>query len=392
MADLTQSSATTATTTPQYYTDYISNLARAGTQYGVGGTNAPEYVQATPNQNAAFTKVATNAGNYMGDLTGAGSLLTQGGNVDITGAANPYLKAAGTSGLTAADPYLTSGTTGADSLVSNYMNPYVKSVVDQIRLANQQNIAQNLSPGITAGAVGSGQFGSQRGANALALGISNANIGALGQQSTALQAGYSDALKAAMQQRANQLTAGQTAATAQNAYNANQIQAGQIAGNMSTQQAQNLRDLAAARMNLGQQTQTQGLADVNALATLGAQQQKIAQDAQLFPLDVLGKQAGVLSGANIPTTQTATMTGSPLSAIAGLGALGTGMFTKNSGGTSPASNFTDWLKSMAALSTVSPPGYVPPEGTTGFVGPSQFETDYGRLFSDYYTPAREDAP
>jgi hypothetical protein len=340
----------------------------------VGGANAPEYVQATPNQNAAFTKVATNAGNYMGDLTGAGSLLTQGGNVDITGAANPYLKAAGTSGLTAADPYLTSGTTGADSLVSNYMNPYVKSVVDQIRLANQQNIAQNLSPGITAGAVGSGQFGSQRGANALALGISNANIGALGQQSTALQAGYSDALKAALQQRANQLTAGQTAATAQNAYNANQIQAGQIAGNMSTQQAQNLRDLAAARMNLGQQTQTQGLADVNALATLGAQQQKIAQDAQLFPLDVLGKQAGVLSGANIPTTQTATMTGSPLSAIAGLGALGTGMFTKNSSGTSPASNFTDWLKSMSAPSTVSP---------TGFVGPSQFETDYGSLFPDY---------
>jgi hypothetical protein len=35
----------------------------------------------------------------------------------------------------------------------------------------------------------------------LALGISNANIGALGQQTAALQSGYADALKAAQQQQ-----------------------------------------------------------------------------------------------------------------------------------------------------------------------------------------------
>lgn len=291
MADLTQSSATTSTTTPQYYTDYITNLANKGTSYGVGGANAPAFADATPLQQAAFQGVANQAGIYAPALEVAATSLGKASNTDITGAANPYLQA---------------GTSSSADLVGNYMSPYTQNVVDKIRLANQQNIAQNLSPGITGGAVGSGQFGSQRGANALALGISNADIGALAQQAAALQSGYSDALKAAQAQRAAQL------------------QAGQMAGNAATQQAQNYRDIGTQAMNFAQQRQTQSLADINAMATLGAQQQQIAQNKELFPLDVLAKQAGILSGAQIPTTQTQTMTGSPLSAIAGLGSLAIG--------------------------------------------------------------------
>ena len=549
MADLLQSSATTATTTPQYYTDYMTNLAQRGT---AGGT-AAQYVGATPLQQQAFGSVAQNVGNYQPSLTAAGQNYGAAANTAITGAANPYLQAgtqtsgltqanpylatglaasganaanpylaagtatsgasvanplisqgaginalssanpyltagtttsgasvanplisqgaginalssanpylsAGTqtSGLSQANPYLTSGTSSAADLVGNYMNPYTQSVVDQIRLANQQNIAQNLSPGITSGAVGSGQFGSQRGANALALGISNANIGALGVQNQALQSGYAQALTAAQQQRANQLAAGQTAGTLQNQFSQNQVNAGQIAGNLQNQTAQNqitagqnlgalqnqfaqnqvnagqiagnlqntmaqnqitagqnlgalqnqaninqvnagqvagnllntygqnaltagqtagtlqnqanvnqvtagqaaanaaaqqaAAQTAAAtgQLNLGQQIQQSGLADVNALSTLGQQQQQIEQNKQLFPLDVAAKQAAILSGAQIPTTVTQTMQGSPLSAIAGLGGLTAGMFASQPqydpvtgrliGSTTPAAN------------------------------------------------------
>ena len=341
---LLDSSATTVTTTPPYYTAYISNLAAKGTQYGVDGPNAPTFVGAQPLQTQAFGNAATNVGNYQPALTNAGTLIGQGAATDITGAANPYLTAGTTtSGLSAADPYLSAGASGTDQLVGNYMNPYVTNVMDQIRLANQQNIAQNLSPNITAGAVGGGQFGSQRGANALSLGISNANIGALGEQTKALQSGYAQALQAAQAQRTAQLQAGQTAGTLQNTYNANQVQAGQVAGNMATQQAQNLRDATASSLNLGKATQDMGLADVNQLATMGAQQQQIKQNEQLFPLDVLTKQAGVLSGAQIPTTQTATMTGSPLSAIAGLGALTAGLNTATAGAMTP------WQRIMNGL-------------------------------------------
>jgi len=223
-------------------------------------------------------------------------------------------------------------------MVGGYMNPYTSSVVDQIRLANQQNIAQNLSPAVTSGAVGSGQFGSQRGANALSLGISNANIAALGLQNQALQTGYANALAAAQQQRLNQLNAGQTAGTLQGQFNTNQTTAGQVAGNTAAQEAAARSTAATGQVNLGQQQQQSGLADVNALATLGGQQQAILQNKELFPLDVAGKQMAALSGAQIPTTTLQTMTGSPLSAIAGLGALAGGMFSKNASGTSAAGN------------------------------------------------------
>jgi len=324
MADLLQSSATTATTTPQYYTDYMTNLAQKGT----AGGNAAQYVGATPLQQQAFGAVAQNVGNYQPSLAAAGQNYGAAANTAITGAANPFLTAGTqTSGLTQANPYLTSGTSSAAPLVSDYMNPYTSSVVDQIRLANQQNIAQNLSPAITSGAVGSGQFGSARGANALALGISNANIGALSEQAKALQSGYAQSLAAAQQQRANQLTAGQTAGTLQGQFNTNQVTAGQAAANAAAQQAAAQTAAATGQVNLGQQQQQSGLADVNALSTLGQQQQQIEQNKQLFPLDVAAKQAAILSGAQIPTTVTQTMEGSPLSAIAGLGSLTAGMFT-----------------------------------------------------------------
>lgn len=335
MADLTQSYSTTATTTPQFYTDYLNNVAARGT----AGANAAQYVGASPLQQQAFTDVAKNVGNYQPALNAAGRNYGAAASTDITGAANPYLQA-GTaiSGLSQANPYLQSGTSSAADLVGNYMNPYTQNVVDQIRIANQQNIAQNLSPAITSGAVGAGQFGSQRGANALALGISNANLGALNQQAQALQSGYTQALQAAQQQRANQLNAGQTAGTLQNQFNTNQVTAGQIAGNTAAQEAANRIAAGTGMMNLGTQQQKSGLADVDALSTLGGQQQTIAQNQQLFPLDVAAKQMGVLSNAQIPTTTVQSMTGSPLSAIAGLGGLTAGMFSKNASGTSPAEN------------------------------------------------------
>jgi len=335
MADLTQSYGTTATTTPQFYTDYLNNVAGRST----AGANAAQYVGASPLQTQAFTGVAQNVGNYQPALNAAGYNYNVAANTDITGAASPFLQAGTqTSGLTQANPYLQAGTSSAAPLINDYMNPYTSGVVDQIRLANQQNIAQNLSPAITSGAVGSGQFGSARGANALALGISNADIGALGLQNQALQTGYANALAAAQQQRINQLNAGQTAGTLQGQFNTNQTTAGQVAGNTAAQEAAARTTAATGQTNLGQQQQQSGLADVNALATLGGQQQTIAQNQQLFPLDVAAKQMAALSNAQIPTTTMQTMTGSPLSAIAGLGALAGGLFSKNASGTSAAGN------------------------------------------------------
>ncbi len=359
MANLTQSSATTATTAPAFYTDYLTNLATKGT--AAGANVSPAAWDPNALQNQAFTNVAANVGNYQPGLAAAGETFGQAKATDISGSAQPFLTAGTTtSGLTQANPYLQQGTASSADLVGGYMNPYTQNVVDQIRMANQQNIQQNLSPGLTAGAVGGGQFGSKRGAEALALGISNANLGALTQQASALQSGYTEALRAAAAQRANQLTAGQTAGTLQNQANVNQVQAGQVAGNLAAQQGQLYRDVGTAEANLAAQQQKQGLADVEALANVGGQQQTIAQNRQLMPLDVLGKQASIMSGAQLPMTTTSTQTGSPLSMIAGLGSIGKGLFTPGSGGTSPATDFAKWLGSLRGGTAGGTTG-----GTTG---------------------------
>ncbi len=318
MSDLTQSSATTTTTAPAYYTDYLSNLASKGTAAGAGVSD--EAWNPNANQSQAYENVAANVGNYQPGLATAGETLGTAAGTDVTGAVNPYLTAGtSTSGLSQANPYLQQGAQGADQLVQNYLNPYTNAVVDQIGKANQQNIAQNLSPSITAGAVGGGQFGSQRGANALSLGISNANIGALTQQTQALQSGYADAMKQAQQQRANQLTAGLTTGQLQNQSNSNLVNAGQVAGNAAQQEGQLQSQVGGQQAALAGQTQELGLKDTNALSILGGQEQALAQAKELMPLDVLGKQASIMSGAQLPMTTTSTQNASPLSLIAGLG-------------------------------------------------------------------------
>jgi hypothetical protein len=344
---LTSSSATSATTAPGYYTSYLSDLATQG-QAAANPVTGAQFAGPTDLQNAAFQGAATNVGNYQPSLAAAGTDLAGAAGTNIAGAASPYLSAGTTtSGLSAANPYLQQGTQGADQLVGNYMNPYTQQVVDQIRAANQQNIAQNLSPGLTGGAVGAGQFGSQRGANALALGVSNANLGALSQQAQALQSGYTAAMANAQQQRANQLAAGQTAGGLQNVANANQIAAGQVAQQGATQSAQNQLNTGIQQGNLATTTQNLGLGDVNAQSILGAQQQAINQNQQMFPFQRLQAQANLMQGQQIPMSTVQTSTGSPLSAIAGLGALGVGMFqTPGGGGQSAATGLSNWYNNL----------------------------------------------
>ena len=226
-----------ATAAPQFYTDYLNNLATQGTQ---AAQNA-QYVGAQPLQQQAFQQVANNVGNYQPALTNATNLASSVG-----------------------------GTSLADA-IGNY---------------GQANIAANLAPQATAGLVGSGQFGSSRGASALGQVLSNADLGILQQQQTALQ-----------QDQVNKLNAANTLG------------------------------------NLANTTQTLGLGDVNALSTLGGQQQTIAQNQQLFPMQNLTNAAGLLRGYSVPTSTSSSYTGpipgayaaSPLQQVAGLGALAAGV-------------------------------------------------------------------
>jgi hypothetical protein len=250
------------TVAPSFYTDYLSNLATQGAQAAQGA----QYVGAQPLQQKAFENVAANVGNYQPALQQAQNLAAGVGQ-------------------------------GYADRINAYMAPYTQDVVNAIGTLGQRQIEQYLAPTATAAAVGSGQFGSARGAGALGQAINQGLQNTQAAQAQALQTGYGQALQAAQNEAAQRLAA-----------------SGQL-GNLATS------------------TQALGLGDVNALATLGAQQQAIGQNAQLFPMQQLTNEAALLRGYTIPTSQAQTYTGpipgayaaSPLQQIAGLGALAAGI-------------------------------------------------------------------
>ena len=311
-----------ATAAPSWYTDYLSNLSQKGTE---AGANA-QYVGATPLQQQAFQQTAQNVGSYQPNLQAATNLAQQAGDYNVAEAAGKY------------------------------MNPYTQQVVGALGDVGRRNIEQYLAPGATSAAVGSGQFGSKRGAEVLGQamnqGLQNLNL----EQSKALQTGYGQSLQAAQQEQAARLAASQ--------------QFG----------------------NLANQTQSQSLADINALSTLGAQQQTIGQNEQLFPMQTAAQQAALLRGYTVPTSVSSTYTGpipgayssSPLSQIAGVGSLlGALNTTPTSGGKTAAQNLYSGLYGVGSDIYKS---------LTGTKGPADFATsqDYmnyiGATSGDAFNP------
>jgi hypothetical protein len=282
MANLLESSATAATTAPDYYNTYLSNIASKGAD---AAQNA-QYVGAQPLQEKAFTNVENIPSTYKPTLTSAGDTLTS---------------AAGyTSPLDAGATYLSNAALSPAQRAQEYMSPYLQSVVNAIGDVGQRNIQQNLAPAATAAAVGSGQFGSQRGAQVLGQTLSNADRDILNQQYQALNSGYNTALQTAQQQ--NQLLG----------------QLGSTAGQQAYQGQAGLTNVGQAQTTLAKEQQGLSLADINALATLGGQQQTIAQNKELFPLQNLQTSSGFLRGYNVPTSTKTTSKASPLSTLGGI--------------------------------------------------------------------------
>jgi hypothetical protein len=296
MANLLQSDATTQQVAPTFYNNYLSTLATDATK----AAKDAQFAGAQPLQTKAFENVEAAGKAFQPTLTSAESALNQAAST-----ASP---------MTSATPYFQTAGKSPAQLAREYMDPYTQSVVNNLGDAGARNIRMNLSPAATAGAVGSGQFGSKRGAEVLGQTIGNANRDVLNAQQSALNTGYQNALTAAGQQNQLQATMGKAAGDL--------TYSGQQA---DTATGQALGQLATVNQDLN-------LKDINALSTLGQQQQTIKQNEQNFPLTNLSTLSGIMAGQQIPMTTTQTVNGSPLSAIAAMGS-GTGaLFQTPTGG------------------------------------------------------------
>jgi len=282
MASLTQGSplpdvnTTTAqtTTAPQYYTDYLSNLATAG--------------------NTATAMDPTKM------VAGFDQMQTKGFE-GVQPAAEAYKP-----GLSAAEQTANTAAGGlTSSNINALMNPYTSNVVDEMARLQQQNVQRNVLPGLKAAFAGTGGSGSQRFANVTGQTLADLQSNLTGQQQGALSQGYSQALQAALQnlQLQNQ------AATTQ--------------GNLAAQE-QNLGLTGAqAMLNAGAQKQALEQAKIDAPLKQASNAAALLRGYNV-PTSTTQRYTGPMPGA---------YSASPLQQIAGLATL----FASGAGGTSAAS-------------------------------------------------------
>jgi len=326
MANLLQSSQNKETTAPSYYTNYLSNLATQG-QAAAGQA---DYVGAQPLQTKAFEAVCQNFGAQQPSIATGKNYIGQAAGQDVTGAAAPYLQAGtNASPLCAARPLICqTANLNLSCLASQYMSPYIQTAVQGMSDIAQRNIRNNLSPAATAAAVGSGQFGSQRGAQVLGQVNAQAQQDLNAQIANMENTGYAQALQAATAKQTALGNLANTTSTAQNAQNIGNLTAGQTAAQAAANEGQLLNTAGTNIGNLAQTGAGLNLACINALSTLGGQQQTIGQNEENYPLTKLASLGSLLQGYSIPVGTKTTLCMSPLSSIAAAGAGGLGLYEK----------------------------------------------------------------
>lgn len=184
MADLFQGSQLPSTTTttqtqqtaPEFYTNYLQDVANLGqnavTQGGVAGPSGL--------QQQAYSMAPTVA------FSGANTL---GNAANLTGYA---------------------GSTMAPDVVDRYMNPYTSKVVDEMARLSNQNVQRNVMPMLKGYGASTGGFGSSRMANATGQTLADIQAALTGQQYGALEKGYQNAITNAQTDLSRGVQAGST--------------------------------------------------------------------------------------------------------------------------------------------------------------------------------------
>jgi hypothetical protein len=291
--DTTKTSTTTA---PTAYTNYLSNLAQAGTSaLGV----PPEQLVSplTAMQQQGYAAVPTAAESYKPQLTAAQQ--TAGGVA---------------AGIT-------------PEKINQFMNPYTENVVDEMGRLQQQNIQRNVMPQLKAGFVGSGGLGSQRYANATGQTMADMQSNLTGQQYGALSSGFQNAIQ-------NAINEGQM-----------QTQAGQLQGQLAGKEQEYGLTGAGAMTKAGAEQQAFEQAKIDAPLKQASNAAALMRGYQV-PTSVTETFRGPIAGVYGT---------SPLAQIAGLGTLlGSAFNTPSGGGTPYGQKALDYVLDMFKPSPLGP--------------------------------------
>jgi hypothetical protein len=208
------------------------------------------------------------------NLNAGQNYFNQAGGMNVVGAAQPFVNQAGTTtaealserAMAAANPFLQSAAQTSASQVGQYMSPFQQGVLDVIAKQGARNLRENILPGVSDAFVRAGQFGSSRMGEFGSRAVRDTQEAILNQQAQAAQQGYNQSLAAAQADLARQGQLAGTAGSISGADLSRVLQGGaqygnlgQISGQLTSQQMQNLGNLAQMQTGAGQAQQNFGL-------------------------------------------------------------------------------------------------------------------------------------
>jgi hypothetical protein len=191
------------------------------------------------------------------------------------------------------------GTTTTAGNVGTYMNPYNQAVTDQIARLGARNLTENLLPGVSDQFIRAGSFGGSRMGEFGNRALRDTQESILGQQASALQQGYGQALAASQADLQRQQSAlGQVA-------DISKLQQG-----LATADAAALQSVGAERQAL----QQRGLD--TAYQDFLTQQQWPQQQVNAMSATLRGLPPAAVPSAGTQVGATTQFTQSPLSQVA----------------------------------------------------------------------------
>lgn len=254
--------------------------------------------------------------NLVGQNLQAGQqLFGRAAGMDVVGAAQPYLgQASGATAqalseraLAAANPYLQAAGQTSASQVGQYMSPYQQNVLDVIAQQGARNLSENLLPQVSDAFTRAGQFGSGRMGEFGSRAVRDTQQAILQQQAQAAQQGYAQSMAAAQADLARQAQLAGTVGSISGADLSRMLQGGaqygalgQTAGQLTSQQMQNLANLGQMQTVAGQNQQQFGLTAAQQVQQAQAQDYARQMSAlqQMAGMAQQGQQMGITeSGA-----------------------------------------------------------------------------------------------
>lgn len=251
-------------------------------------------------------------GTVAGGLNAATPWLNQAGGIDATASAQPYFSnainqassaVASGGGLAAAQPYL-NASFGPTTDVSQYMDPYIGSVVDRVGELGARTLRERMLPEINDRYISAGQWGGSGQSTETARALRDISADVSAQQSQLLSQGYQNAVQAALADKARYGTLGATAGSLGSDLMRGGLDAAGLGVNVGaqlgslTQGRQNaLSNIGATFGNLGSQQQQALLEAAGLSANLGTAAGGLEQSRAAL-LSSIGQTAGSLASGD----------------------------------------------------------------------------------------------